>query len=89
VFNTIEKCHELVSWSQIYLTKTGLQKVVRTWNVTPEHMFKVSVSTEGKRPLEGLRVNRRIILERISEKYFGKLWAGFIWLRIGSRGGVL
>jgi hypothetical protein len=34
-------------------------------------------------------VDRRIILEWILGKYGGKLWSGFIYLRIGTSGGVL
>jgi hypothetical protein len=28
-------------------------------------------------------MNRRIILKLISRKYDGRVWTGFIWLRIG------
>jgi hypothetical protein len=31
----------------------------------------------------------RIVLEWILGKYGGKVWTEFIWLRIGSIGGVL
>jgi hypothetical protein len=38
---------------------------------------------------EGLVVDWKIILEQILGKYVGKVWTGFIWLRIGTSGGVL
>jgi hypothetical protein len=42
---------------------------------------------EGKRPLEDLHVGGRIILEWILERWDEVVWAGFIWLRIGTSGG--
>jgi hypothetical protein len=33
---------------------------------------------------EGLYVSRRLMLEKLN----GRLWSGFIWLRIGSSGGL-
>jgi hypothetical protein len=42
---------------------------------------------EGKRSLRRTR-RRRIILEWILGKYGGKLCTGFIWLRIGTSGGL-
>jgi hypothetical protein len=34
-------------------------------------------------------VNARILLELILGKSGGKVWTGFIWLRIGTSGGLL
>jgi len=39
--------------------------------------------------LQDLGVDVTIILEWILEKYGGKVWTGFIWLRIGTRRGIL
>jgi hypothetical protein len=36
--------------------------------------------------LEDLGINRKIISEWILGKYGGKVWTGFIWLRIGTSG---
>jgi hypothetical protein len=44
----------------------------------------VAGKPEGKRPLADLGVDRRIILKSISGKQGGKVWTGFIWLRIGT-----
>jgi hypothetical protein len=41
---------------------------------------------EGKRPLEDLGVDGRIMLDCILGKQCGKLWIGCIWLRIVSTG---
>jgi hypothetical protein len=38
---------------------------------------------------KGLGIEGRIILEWILEKQCGKLWTGFIWLRIRSSGELL
>jgi hypothetical protein len=44
---------------------------------------------EGKRPLERRRCRWGIILKWILGKYRGKVWAGFIWFKIGTTGGLL
>jgi hypothetical protein len=41
--------------------------------------------SEGKRPPFRLRNNIRIVLR----KQGGKVWTGFIWLRIGTSGELL
>jgi hypothetical protein len=38
---------------------------------------------------EDLGVVRKKLLEWILEKYGGKAWTGFIWLKIGNSGGLL
>jgi hypothetical protein len=38
---------------------------------------------------EDLDVDGRITLEWILEKYDGKVWTGFMWLRIGTSDGLL
>jgi hypothetical protein len=42
-----------------------------------------------KNHLEDLGVDREIILEEVLRKYGGNVWTGFIWLRIGTSGGLL
>jgi hypothetical protein len=44
---------------------------------------------EGKRPLEDLGVDGRIILEWILGKWGGVVSNGFIWLRLGNGGWLL
>jgi hypothetical protein len=44
---------------------------------------------KGRDYLEEVGVDGKIILERIFGKRGGKLWTGFIWLRIGTIGGLL
>jgi hypothetical protein len=39
--------------------------------------------------LEELGIDVRVIVEWILEKQGEKLWTGFIWLRIGTRGRLL
>jgi hypothetical protein len=38
---------------------------------------------------EDLDIDEKIILERILGKWYEKVWVGFIWLRIGTSGGLL
>jgi hypothetical protein len=44
---------------------------------------------KGKDHLEDVGVDCKIILEWILGKYDGRLWTGFICLRIGTSGGPL
>jgi hypothetical protein len=43
---------------------------------------------EGNRPKEDVDVGGRVILKRISERWDVVTWTGFIWLRIGTSGGL-
>jgi hypothetical protein len=43
----------------------------------------------GKEHSEDLGVDGRIILEWILGKEGGYVWTGYIWLRIGTSGGLL
>jgi len=45
--------------------------------------------SEEKRILGRSRRRWGIILQHILEKYSGKMWIGFIWLRIGTSGGLV
>jgi hypothetical protein len=44
---------------------------------------------EAENHSEDLGVDRRIILEWIVGKQGGKMWIGFIWLRVGPSGAFL
>jgi hypothetical protein len=48
-----------------------------------------SENVKGRDHSEDLGVDWRIILEWILEKETGKLWTGFVWLRLGTNGGLL
>jgi hypothetical protein len=58
-------------------------------------MFKCEMYTEfwsetlKGRDSEDLGVDGRIILEYTLKKQFGSMRTGFIWLRIGTSGGML
>jgi hypothetical protein len=54
------------------------------------NVYKILVGKlKGRDHSEDLDVDRIIILERILEIQDGKMWTGFIWLRIGTSGGLL
>jgi len=55
------------------------------------NVYKIFVSKlEERGPVGGnLRLGGMIILEWILEKYCGKEWTGFIWLRIRTNGRLL
>jgi hypothetical protein len=44
---------------------------------------------EGSNHYEDLGVGGRILLEWILERWDGVVWTGFIWLIIGTSGGLL
>jgi hypothetical protein len=44
---------------------------------------------KGKRPLGRPRQRQKIIIESITGKQGGKVWTGYIWLRIGTSGRIL
>jgi hypothetical protein len=44
---------------------------------------------KGRDHSEDLGVNGSIILDCLLRKYGGKLWIEYIWLRIGTSGGLL
>jgi hypothetical protein len=44
---------------------------------------------EGKRPLGRLRLRWKNSIDvDLEERYDGVVWTGFIWLRIGTSGGL-
>jgi len=47
-----------------------------------------SENLKGRKYPVDLNVGERIIVEWVLEKQGGKVWTGFIWLRIGISGGV-
>jgi hypothetical protein len=59
------------------------------WGNRNEHRILMDKSEKRKRPLGRLDLDAEIILKLILEKYYGVVWAGFIWLRLGASGGIL
>jgi hypothetical protein len=53
------------------------------------HTILRSVNLKERDHSEDLGVDGRIILEWISGEGGGKVWTGFIWLRIETTGGLL
>jgi hypothetical protein len=53
------------------------------------NIYRILVGTPEGDHYEDLDVDGRIILERILERSDGVVWAGLIWLRIGTSGGPL
>jgi hypothetical protein len=48
------------------------------------HAKFLSVTVKGREHLEELGINDWIILEWVLGKQGGKVWTGFIWLRISD-----
>jgi hypothetical protein len=44
---------------------------------------------EGKRPRGRLGIDERIILKSVLKNQDERAWTGFIWLRVGTSGGLL
>jgi hypothetical protein len=73
------KCHNDL-WTKILKPMYILTKYVQRFLVG---------KTEGKRHLEDLGVDVRIIWKRIFRKYDGESWTELMWIRIGTGGGLL
>jgi hypothetical protein len=44
---------------------------------------------EGRKYFIDVRTDRTVILQLILEDWGMRMWIGFIWLRLGSNGGLL
>jgi hypothetical protein len=67
--------------------RVGLDSVVK--NKGDEKFCVILVGKpEGKRPLGRLKHRREVII-RIDLRQNETVWIGFIWLRIGTSGGLL
>jgi hypothetical protein len=53
------------------------------------HTTFCTENLKGRDHVEDLGIHRKIILDCILGKYGGKVWTGFIWVRIGTSGGLL
>jgi hypothetical protein len=62
---------------------------VCTYIYTHTHTIFWLDNLKGRVHAEDPGVEGKIILERILGKYIGELWTEFIWLRIGTSGGLL
>jgi hypothetical protein len=63
-------------------------RVTRTGERRSAYMILVG-KPEERDHLEDLCVDGRIILKRILKKWDGRIWTGFIWLRIETGRGLL
>jgi hypothetical protein len=43
---------------------------------------------EGEDHFQFIRIEETIILKYILRKYSGRVWAGFVWLRMGTSRGL-
>jgi hypothetical protein len=66
-----------------------MDKVRRTHGKDEMHAILRLEDLKERDHLEDVGVDRRIILEWILGKQGGKVWTGFIWIRIGTSGGLL
>jgi hypothetical protein len=59
------------------------------WETRKTHTKLWYENLKGREHSEELGVDGKTISERILEKHGGKVWTGFIWLRIGTSGELL
>jgi uncharacterized protein (UPF0128 family) len=57
------------------------REIENTYRTLPENL------KEERKHSEVLRIDGRIILKWILEKYSGKVWTGISWIRIGTSDG--
>jgi hypothetical protein len=57
-----------------------------TWEIHTDFWY---ANLKGRDHSEDVDLEGRIILEWILGKSDEKVWAGFVWLRIGASGGLL
>jgi hypothetical protein len=60
--------------------------ISHAWNSRKMHAKFWPENVKGKDNLKGKGMNWRIILKSVLNKYYGRVWTGFIWLRIGISG---
>ena len=68
------------------LDENEIVEYVAVW-VTREYEWRVMVGKVKERCTEILKIRWKKILKWILGNYFGMVWNGFIWLRIGKSGG--
>jgi hypothetical protein len=57
--------------------------------VMKRHTEVCSIDLQGRAHSRDLGVDGRVILKWIFKRLDGKVWNGFIWLRIGTSGELL
>jgi hypothetical protein len=58
-------------------------------SITEMHAMFWLENLKGRDHFKDLGVDGKVILEWILRKRCGNVWTGFIWLRIGTSGGLL
>jgi hypothetical protein len=82
-------CLFLITKKHLFMFVALIYLFISTNGGDEECIYDIGGKPQGKRPLGRPNVRGWTILKLILERWDGMVWAGSIWLTIGTSGGLL